>query len=84
MKGGEVEHPFVAQGDDRGLKQVFVRAVLAPAPMPFVYVRPMDLVALDRQLVPLNARVQDKQNMVEDLKRRQLSLRSALRSGQMG
>ena len=56
----------VMQMDDRSVKERLIGAIFGPAIVPCVDVGVMAFLALRLQLIPLNARMQDIQNVVED------------------
>jgi hypothetical protein len=69
-----IELSRVMQLDDRGLKERVIRAIFRPAIVPFVDVGVMEFVAVRFELVPLNTRMQDLQNVVKDLVEREFGL----------
>ena len=74
----------VMQMDDRSCKERLRGAIFGPALVPFVDVGVMECLALRFQLIPLHARMQDRQNVVEDVIERQLRLRPCFGPFQMG
>ena len=83
MQNGGVELIGVMQMDNRGFKERLIRAIFGLSIVPFVDVGVMEFIALRFQLVPLNTRVQDIQNVVEDFIERELRLWSCFRPFQM-
>jgi hypothetical protein len=73
----------VMQMDDRGFKERLIGAIFRPSIMPFIHVRVMEFMALRFQLIPLNARMKDLQNIVKDFIERKLRLWSCFGSLQM-
>ena len=74
----------VMQLDDRRFKERLIGAIFGPAIVPFVDIGVMECVSFGFQLVPLNACMQDIQNVVKDFIERQLRLWPCFGSFQMG
>jgi hypothetical protein len=72
------------QMDDRSCKEGLIGAIFGPAIVPFVDVGVMKFLVLRFKLIPLNASMQDLQNVVEDFIERKLWLWPCLRPLQMG
>ncbi len=72
------------QMDDRSCKERLIGAIFGPAIVPFVDVGVMKFLVLRFKLIPLNASMQDLQNVVEDFIERKLWLWPCLRPLQMG
>jgi len=70
--------------ENRGLKECLIRAIFGPPIVPFIHVGVMEFVAIGLQLVPLNASMEDIQNVVKDFVERQLRLWPFFGSFQMG
>jgi hypothetical protein len=54
------------QMDNRGFKERLLGAILGPSIVPFIDVGVMEFISLRFKLVPLNTRMQDIQNVVEN------------------
>jgi hypothetical protein len=80
----EVKLIGLMQMDDRSCKEGLIRAIFGPPMVPFVHVGVVEFVALGLELVPLNASMEDIQNVVEDFVERQLRLWSCFGSFHMG
>ena len=72
------------QMDDRSFKERLIGAIFGPAIVPFVDVGVMEFLALRLKLIPLNASMQDIQNVVEDFIERKLWLWPGFGPFQMG
>jgi hypothetical protein len=73
----------VVQMDHGGFKELLVGAVFGPAIVPLVDVRPVEFVLSRLELVPLKARVQDIQDIVENLVEGEFRLRTFCRLPQV-
>ena len=74
MKHGGVELISLVEMENRGLKECLIRAIFGPPIVPFIHVGVMEFVAMSLQLVPLNASMEDIQNVVKDFVERQFRL----------
>src|SRR3989338_3375109 len=74
MQNREVKFVCQQQLLDAALKQIPVTAIPAPFEMPFVDIAPVQFIAVQFQLVPLDAGMQNVQNVAEDLVSRQFWL----------
>ena len=72
------------QMDDRGVKERLIGAIFGPSIVPFVDVGVMEFVAVGFELVPLNAGMEDIQNVVKDFVEREFRLWPCFGSFQMG
>jgi len=79
-----VELIALMQMDNGGFKEGLIRAIFGPAMVPFVYIGVMEFVALGFELVPLNAGMEDIENVVKDFVERELGLGSFFGFFQMG
>ena len=84
MEHGGVELISVMQRDNRGLKERLIRAIFGPSIVPFIDVGVMEFLALRFKLIPLNASMQDIQNVVEDFIERKLGFWPCFGPFQMG
>ena len=66
MQNGGVELIGLVEMENRGLKERLIRAIFGPPMVPFIHVGVMEFVTMGLQLVPLNASVEDIQNVVKD------------------
>jgi hypothetical protein len=80
MKSRNIEFVTTHKLHDRGLEEIFVGTILAPSPMPFVDIGPVDLVPPYRELVPLDSGVENKKNVVKNLVARKFTRWSAMGS----
>jgi hypothetical protein len=83
MEDRGVELIGLMQLDDRRFKERLIGAIFGPSIVPFVDVGVMECISLCFQLIPLNARMQDIQNVVKDFVERQLRLWPCFGSFQM-
>lgn len=83
MEDGGVELVALMQMENGCLKEGLIRAVFGPAIVPFVHVGVMEFIAVGFELLPLNAGVEDIENVVEDFVERELGLWPFLGSFQM-
>ncbi|OGH79007.1 MAG: hypothetical protein A3G08_03450 [Candidatus Magasanikbacteria bacterium RIFCSPLOWO2_12_FULL_47_9b] len=80
MQNGKIERAPFTQYFHRGFEQILVTAISAPPIVPLVYVGPMNFIVIRSELVPLDAGVEDVQNVVKNLAARNLLFRPAAAS----
>ena len=74
MKNRGVELIRLMQMESRGVKKRLIRAIFGPPIVPFVDVGVIEFVAVSFEFVPLNAGVEDIQNIVKDFVERDSAL----------
>ena len=74
MEHRGVELSGLLQLDNRGRQAGVIRAIFGPSIAPFIDVGVMEVLALGFELIPLNAGMQDIQNVVKDFVEREFWL----------
>ena len=74
MKAGRVKFIGIKQMDDGRLKKVLIGTIFRPAMMPFIDIRPMQFIPPGSELIPLNTRMQNIEDIVEYLVERKFRL----------
>lgn len=67
MDDGYIELVGILEMDHRGFKECLIRPIFRPPIVPLVDVRPVQFIAACLELAPLDAGVEDMQDLVEDL-----------------